>query len=65
MVPYKETRIPQVNKDLCLGCGACQHICPIQPQKAIVISGNAEQTPAIKPEKAETVKLAAEEDFPF
>ena len=29
--------IPTINSKLCVGCGACEYICPIIPQKAIII----------------------------
>jgi len=65
MVPYKDTNIPQVNKKLCIGCGACQHICPVTPVKAITVEGTSVQSFVEKPEPVQAVKLDAEEDFPF
>lgn len=65
MVPYKDTTIPQVNEKLCIGCGACQHICPVTPVKAITVEGTSVQSFVEKPEPVQTVKLDAEEDFPF
>lgn len=32
--------MPVVNPDTCIGCGACEYICPASPYKAIVINGN-------------------------
>ncbi len=29
--------IPTLNESLCIGCGGCEYICPVQPQKAISI----------------------------
>ena len=65
MEPYKETSIPKVNEKLCIGCGACQHICPIYPEKAIVITGIPDQHIVEKPNVEESIKLEAEDDFPF
>ena len=65
MEPYKETSIPKVNEKLCIGCGACQHICPIYPEKAIVITGIPNQHIVEKPNVEESIKLEAEDDFPF
>lgn len=42
MIPYKEEKhlyIPYVHEDVCIGCGACEHICPVEPFKALVIQG--------------------------
>jgi len=36
--------IPKVNHKLCIGCGACEHVCPAEPDKAIVVSGKNPQT---------------------
>jgi len=30
-------RYPSVNPDICIGCGACEYICPAQPVKAMKI----------------------------
>lgn len=30
---------PSVDPDLCIGCGACQYVCPSHPVKAIIVSG--------------------------
>lgn len=44
MVPYKNgLTIPQVNPDICVGCGGCEFICPVRPFRAIYVEGNAEQ----------------------
>lgn len=42
MLPFKPEKslyIPHVHKDVCIGCGACEYICPVIPQKAIVVQG--------------------------
>ena len=65
MEPYKDTTIPKVNPALCIGCGACEHICPIQPQKAIKVSGVDRQYFVEKPKVENAIKLDAEDDFPF
>jgi len=33
-------KIPVVNKELCIGCGACESLCPARPYSAIYIEGN-------------------------
>jgi ferredoxin len=37
-------RLPQVKALLCIGCGRCEYECPVQPQKAIVVSGLLRET---------------------
>ena len=65
MEPYKNTTIPKVNENFCIGCGACQYICPIQPVKAIVVEGVANQQRVEESKQEKEIRLSAEEDFPF
>jgi ferredoxin len=57
--------IPKVEPELCIGCGACEYICPVRPDKAIIVSGNKKQGMA----KVATIKQAKNhlkgKDFPF
>ncbi len=32
--------IPVVNDELCIGCGACEHLCPARPHSAIYVEGH-------------------------
>ena len=32
-------KIPTVNESLCIGCGACEHLCPSRPFSAIYVKG--------------------------
>ncbi|MBS1371795.1 MAG: 4Fe-4S binding protein [Lentisphaeria bacterium] len=71
MVPYKDhLTIPHVIRELCIGCGCCQYICPVMDEKgkAIMVHGVAEQTRAADPrkvlEKSQPVQAETEE-FPF
>ncbi len=66
MVAYKdELMIPEVNQDICIGCGACEHPCPLPPKyKAIYVDGNPVHLAAKKPEKTEQQEVI-QEDFPF
>ena len=65
MVPYKGTlTIPQINTDICVGCGGCEFICPVRPMRAIYIEGNPIHLTANKPEEAEKKEVEMEE-FPF
>lgn len=43
MVEYSEfpgVMIPSVNSERCIGCGACEHLCPSRPLSAIYVEGN-------------------------
>lgn len=33
-------KIPVINKELCIGCGACENLCPARPFSAIYVEGN-------------------------
>jgi ferredoxin len=47
MIPYKNgLTIPQINIDICVGCGGCEFICPVRPLRAIHIEGHAVQSKA-------------------
>jgi polyferredoxin len=65
MVPYSdELTIPKVTPEICIGCGACERVCPAKPNKAIYIEGNAIHQVAQKPEIKKTEQKKVEE-FPF
>ena len=34
---------PVVDRDACIGCGACEHVCPARPMPAIFVKGHEEQ----------------------
>jgi len=65
MVPYKGTlTIPKVENELCVGCGGCESICPVRPERAIVVRANPEHKQAEKPKDEEPVKVDVN-DFGF
>lgn len=68
MVPYGDPAvgltIPETNVDLCVGCGACESICPARPYLAIYIEGNPVQLKA-KPVPKEEVQKVELDDFGF
>ena len=65
MVPYEGTlTIPKVEPDLCIGCGGCESICPVRPERAIVIVSNAVHRAIEKPEEGE-VREVDLDDFGF
>ncbi len=59
---------PKTRTDICIGCGACQYMCPVDP-KAIVVRPNQKQIIAEKPfeESAEDQQQMdkSDEEFPF
>ena len=32
--------VPAVNENACIGCGACEHLCPVRPLSAIHVEGH-------------------------
>ncbi|MGN1359172.1 MAG: 4Fe-4S dicluster domain-containing protein [Kiritimatiellia bacterium] len=43
-------RVPLLEAALCIGCGNCEHPCPVRPERAIVVESIATQTLAADPE---------------
>lgn len=33
-------KVPIVNEAICIGCGACEHLCPVSPVSAIIVEGH-------------------------
>lgn len=54
MIPYNNNglTIPEVTKNLCIGCGACESICPVRPYPAIYVEGVSNQVKVKKPTEA-------------
>ena len=42
MVEKEGKRIPSIDTEKCIGCGACEHLCPARPFSAIYVEGNAQ-----------------------
>jgi len=66
MIPYKNLlTIPETNADICVGCGACEHVCPVhKPHPAIYVIPNRVHQIAKKP-ISEKVVVKDTEEFPF
>jgi polyferredoxin len=67
MVPWKNNlTIPEIEPDLCIGCGGCEFICPVRPHRAIIVNGLPVHERA-KPLDLghENIVRDIEEDFPF
>jgi ferredoxin len=57
--------IPQVEPELCIGCGACEYICPVKPKKAIIVSGLKSQGIAEVGRSEQVIDQLKDQDFPF
>lgn len=64
MVPYHDNlTIPEINQEICVGCGGCESICPAKPFKAIFVEGiTTHRRIEIQLEKVEAVEV---DDFGF
>ena len=65
---------PVFDEAICIGCGACHHICPAEPIKAITVTGKSIQGTASAPTKnlfsangpdSAVGSGTAPDDFPF
>jgi ferredoxin len=65
MVPYKGSlTLPETEQDICIGCGACEHACPVEPEVAIFVVSNLIHKTAKEP-VSEKIKVEKTEEFPF
>lgn len=64
---YKEgstLTVPVVEPDLCIGCGGCESICPVRPNRAIVVKSNVIHQRVEKPAEEEVLDIEID-DFGF
>ena len=65
-VPYgNNLRLPELHNDLCIGCGACEYACPVQPKKAIAVTGRRRHGRARKAVETKATAPVPAGDFPF
>ena len=65
-IPYgNNLRLPSLNNDLCIGCGACEYACPVKPDKAIQVTGLREHGWAKKLIEPKATLPKSYGDFPF
>lgn len=51
-VPTASHPIPVLDETLCVGCGACETVCPSEPVKALIVSGlTVHETARVLPER--------------
>ncbi|GAB4271613.1 MAG: 4Fe-4S binding protein [Candidatus Rifleibacteriota bacterium] len=66
MTPYKDNlMIPEIRPEICIGCGSCEHICPVRPNKAIIVAPIREQIHVKLPKPEPILNDGPPEDFPF
>ena len=65
MVVENKLRVPAVNPDICVGCGACEYACPAIPYKAIYVEGNPVHLKADKPKVKKLKQPDGNQDFMF
>lgn len=65
MKPKGKLKEPTITTETCIGCGACEFICPSRPFRAIWVEGNATQKQADKPDFGKLKTPLGKEDFPF
>jgi ferredoxin-type protein NapF len=64
--PYHDNlRLPVLDQNLCVGCGACEYACPVKPVKAILVTGRQTHAKAKKLVETKATAPNPAGDFPF
>ena len=64
--PDGALEIPEIRNDFCIGCGACQFVCPVLGEKAIVADAlNPHSIAEVREERPETAAEDVDNDFAF
>ena len=64
--PYHDhLRLPVLDQNLCIGCGACEYACPVKPVKAILVTGRHTHGKADKLVEKKAAAPTSTGDFPF
>jgi ferredoxin len=65
MQPFEgDLTLPELDASLCIGCGACEHACPVRPYRAIYVDGEPIHGVAELP-RGEALDINVPETFPF
>ena len=64
MIPYKgHLTIPEIEPEICVGCGGCEYVCPAIPYKAIYVEGlESQNNIEIEHDEVEDITI---DDFGF
>jgi ferredoxin len=62
--PGEGLRLPEVDEEACIGCGACEHPCPVEPRKAIWVEARPVHGTAKRIEQP-PLTGAGDGEFPF
>ena len=54
-----------IDRDLCIGGGACEYACPVLPEKAITVAGRRRHGRARKPDETKAAAPTPSGGFPF
>ena len=64
--PFRDNlRLPVLDQNLCIGCGACEYACPVKPVKAILVTGRQTHARAQKLVEKKATAPNPVGDFPF